>query len=324
MKQVRDELGDDAVIVSTHGGRKGEKVRITAAIEPPDLASAAYPPASERAGRRFAVLEEALAGHGVPKILRRRLLYPLADLKVEDPVMALGCALDSRFRFAPLADEDARRPLILIGPPGVGKTVSLAKLAAQRILDGQPVTVLTTDTIRAGAIEQIKAYTRALGLNVQVCEDAAALGDAVANLSPNHLALIDSPGANSFHREEMRHIGGLIEAARAQAVLVLAAGGDAAEAGEIGTAFAALGATRLLATRLDTSRRLGGLLTAANTGDLRFCGVGYGPEIASGIYSLNPVSLARMLLPKTVTESVSLGKESHASVRPRSLARAAS
>jgi flagellar biosynthesis protein FlhF len=316
MKQVRDELGDDAVIVSTRGGQNGKKVRITAAIEPPDPASTASPPATERAGRRFATLEEALAGHGVPESLRRRLLYPLADLEVEDPVMALGCALDSRFAFIPLADENAGRPLILVGPPGVGKTVSLAKLAAQRLLDGQPVSVFTTDTMRAGAIEQIETYARALRLEVQVCEDAAALGDAVASLPPDRFVLIDSPGANPFHVEEMRRIGRLVEVARAQAILVLAAGGDAVEAAEIGTAFSALGATRLLATRLDTSRRLGSLLTAADAGGLRFCGVGCGPEIASGIRALNPVSLARMLLPK----SASLGKESRTDARTHSLA----
>jgi len=60
-------------------------------------------------------------------------------------------------------------------------------------------------------------------------------------------------------------------------------------------AYAALGPTRLLVTRLDTARRLGGMLSAARAANLRLCDVGIGPHLADGLAPLNPLALARLL-----------------------------
>ena len=60
-------------------------------------------------------------------------------------------------------------------------------------------------------------------------------------------------------------------------------------------AFAEIGATRLLVTRLDTARRLGGMLAAASAANLRLCDVGIGPHLADGLSPLNPLALARLL-----------------------------
>ena len=63
--------------------------------------------------------------------------------------------------------------------------------------------------------------------------------------------------------------------------------------------FADLGATRLLVTRLDMARRLGGILAAADAARLSFSDVSITPNIAEGITPINPVSLARLIMPHT-------------------------
>jgi len=78
---------------------------------------------------------------------------------------------------------------------------------------------------------------------------------------------------------------------------VLAAGGDASEAADLGEAFGASGATRLLATRLDMTRRLGAILAAADAGQLMFSEVSLNPHVATGLCAVNPVSMARLILP---------------------------
>lgn len=62
-------------------------------------------------------------------------------------------------------------------------------------------------------------------------------------------------------------------------------------------AFAAAGATRLLATRLDLTRRLGGVLAAAEAGDLMFCDVSVNPHVANGLFPVSPEALAQLILP---------------------------
>ena len=78
---------------------------------------------------------------------------------------------------------------------------------------------------------------------------------------------------------------------------MLAAGGDASEAADIGEAFGTSGATRLLATRLDMTRRLGAILAAADAGQLMFSEVSLNPHVATGLCAVNPVSMARLILP---------------------------
>jgi flagellar biosynthesis protein FlhF len=111
------------------------------------------------------------------------------------------------------------------------------------------------------------------------------------------LVFIDSPGLNPFSHHDMDYLKGLISAADVEPILVIAAGGDAAEAGDIGEAFSAAGATRLLATRLDMTRRLGAILSAADGGQLMFSEVSLNPHVATGLCAVNPVSMARLILP---------------------------
>ena len=66
---------------------------------------------------------------------------------------------------------------------------------------------------------------------------------------------------------------------------------------DIGEAFSASGATRILATRLDMTRRLGAILAAADAGQLMFSEVSLNPHVATGLCAINPVSMARMILP---------------------------
>ncbi len=72
---------------------------------------------------------------------------------------------------------------------------------------------------------------------------------------------------------------------------------DPMEAADIAVRFNVLGPQRLLATRLDLSRRLGGALAAAEVAALSFCEVSISPHVADGLTPINPVSLARLLLP---------------------------
>jgi flagellar biosynthesis protein FlhF len=309
IRLVRGELGENAIIVSSQRGEGGNGIRVTAAVEGDEPTT---PPPVDQPQDAIEAISDALHRHGCPAALSERLLHaaaPLAEkllraasaLSVDAPVMTMAAALDALFEFDPLPERGPQRPVMLIGPPGSGKTVTVAKLAARAVLTNRAVNVITTDTMRAGGIGQLQAFTRILDIDLQTALDPDSLGDALTAcnvVNSDALTLIDTAGANPFDSHEMEELIKLVKQAGGDTMLVLPAGYDCEEAADIALAFGAAGATRLLVTRLDAARRLGSVLVAADTAKLKFSDLSVTPHVADGLNPVNPVSLARLLIPE--------------------------
>jgi flagellar biosynthesis protein FlhF len=325
MDLVRRELGDDAIIVATQPAHGGRGVRITAALDDDardrDGLSAASldaadaldargqasggrdaqpaPDADRGSGQAtdFGVeIERAFAFHGIAGGLCQRLVASARRFAGEGAAIALGAAIDEAFAFQPINERLQRRPLVLVGPPGVGKTIACAKLLTRALGCGRKALAITTDVRRAGGIEQLQAFTRILGLELITADGGNALAAAV-RAAAGTLVIVDTAGTSPLSDGELRALAALLAAIDAEPVLVLAAGGDVAEQAETAVAFAPLAVRRLFATRLDVARRLGGLLAAADAAGLAFCDVSISPDVADGLAAINPVALARLLLP---------------------------
>jgi flagellar biosynthesis protein FlhF len=275
MACVRAELGPDALILATR--RVADGVEVTAALEPePPPAIAPVAPDPER--------ERLLAYHDIPAALHP-LLQP----------GPLDKALAATLGFAPLPLGPGSRPVLFTGPPGAGKTLTVARLATRLVLAGAPPLVITADGQRAGAVEQLAAFTRLLGIELVVANHPVTLGRALARRQPGAPVLVDAPGTGAFDPAQRAEIAALAATAEAIVALVLPAGAHPAEATETGAAFAEIGATLLVATRLDQARRLGGLLAAAHAGRLALAEAGIGPGAADGLTPLTPALLAERL-----------------------------
>jgi flagellar biosynthesis protein FlhF len=185
---------------------------------------------------------------------------------------------------------------MLVGMPGAGKTMVAAKIAARGAFTGQKVGVITTDTQRAGGVEQLAAFTRLLKLDLVETEDRATLADGLLTQTGCCQVVIDTAGVNPFSADDVAGLSALLQAGEIEPVLVLPAGGDPQEAGEIGRIFADIGVQRLIVTRLEMTRRLGGLLSAAHTGGLAFADASLTSKVADGLTPVNPVALARILI----------------------------
>ena len=298
MDLVRQEMGEDAIIVATRRGSKGEGVRVTAATESIPSIDIDLE-AVGKVGRlgSLETLHQALLYHATPKLLLERLLEAAAAVRADDPITATAGALEVCFAFSPLPESGDGTPIMLIGTPGTGKTVTVAKLAARAILAKKTVDMVSTDTQRAGGIEQLAAFARILGIELKTADTPEAMHRAIESCTAGSLFYIDTAGTNPFSDAEMDNLSSLIGAAKAEPVLVLAAGGDALESADIAASFAAIGATRMLITRLDMTRRLGSVLAAADAGGFEFCDVSVTPHVADGLSPINPVSLARLIIP---------------------------
>ncbi len=296
MRQVREALGPDAVILSTQPAETGTGVRLTAALEDTPLEDFDL---ADGGGALQSVddITDALAYHRFPTGLLDRLLGAAANLASSDPVLALAGALDSEFAFAPLPAAKPPRPLMLVGPPGAGKSATVAKLCAHARLKGGTPQLITMDSEKAGGLAQAASFAQALGLDLEQAADSQDLAARVDKDASSRLIVIDTAGVNPFNDKDMRRLAQAAEASGAGLVVVLPAGGDAMESAEMAIAFAAIGADRLIGTRFDIARRLGGILSATQAGNLALMAVSTSPTIGDVLLPINPVSLARLLLP---------------------------
>ncbi|HZB92182.1 MAG TPA: AAA family ATPase [Stellaceae bacterium] len=294
MALVRARLGPDAVIVSTEEGEDGA-MRLTAAVDHPErLAPGIEPDVID-------ILNEALSAHGLAPLLIEKILCAALPFETDEPLLALASAFATFFSFAPL-DGEVRRPLLMAGPPGAGKTVSIAKLATRAVMAGKRVRLVTADTVRAGGIEQLEAFARVLQLPLHRADSAQRLAALGAAAEAGELLLIDAPGVNPYSAGDRRELSQLIAASGAEPVLVLPAGGDAVDTVELARIFRDLGCSRMIVTRLDMVQRLGSVIACAETLRLGFAEAGTSPEIAKGLTVFNPVVLARLILPKPVQQ----------------------
>lgn len=300
MALVRAELGDDAIIVSTQRAAGGKGVRITAALEEQDAEDAiAEMLAGGNEDSCTETVRDSFEQHGLPQRLLERLLNAARTSGLSDPTLACASALEAGFAFAPLPDHGAPRPFMMVGPPGVGKSIAVAKLAARSVLKQRHVGVITADGMRAGAVEQLAAFTRILQIDLVTARGPETLQRAVDDaMDQFDVVFIDSPGINPFKQRDLEFLQTLTEAADVEPILVMAAGGDAIEAAEIGEAFGSIGATRLFATRLDMTRRMGAVLAAADAAQLMFCDVSVSPHVAQGLCPVSPIALARLIVPQ--------------------------
>jgi len=277
MAQLRAELGPDALILGTR--RVAGGVEITAALEPDEPPPPPPPPPPDPARL------DALHFHAVPAALQASLQSGPLDT-------ALAAAL----AFADLPVTPDNPPLLFCGPPGAGKTLTVARLATRLVLAGATPLVITADGKRAGATEQLAAFTKLLGINLIVACHPVTLGRALVRCGKAAPVLIDTAGSDPFDPAQADELAALSATASAALVLVLPGGMDPAEAADLAGAYAAAGASTLVATRLDLTRRLGSILAAASAGRLALTEAGIGPGAADGLVPLTPAFLAERLM----------------------------
>jgi flagellar biosynthesis protein FlhF len=240
-------------------------------------------------------ISDALDFHRVPASVSASLLSTAQAWDFDDPVPAMTEVLRARFIFQPLDPLRAQRPILLIGPPGAGKTIGAAKLAMATLIGGGRPGLICADTGRAGGPEQLQAFAAALRLDMVRAGSVPDLRDALLAHGAARPVIIDGPALNPLEAQEVRIIRELAAAADAEPLLLLPAGLDAAEAEDLAATCRELGTDRFIATRLDASRRLGALLSAAAAG-LAFAAFGASRKVADGFRPADPAGLARALI----------------------------
>ncbi|HUY89840.1 MAG TPA: flagellar biosynthesis protein FlhF [Pirellulales bacterium] len=155
-----------------------------------------------------------------------------------------------------------RRLVALVGPTGVGKTTTIAKLAANfRLRDKRRVGLITVDTYRIAAVEQLRTYADIIDLPMRVVATPHEMREAVDAMSDLDLVLLDTAGRSPQDEVKLRELKLFLSEAEADEVhLVLSSTASTATLLRTAERFAALGTTALVLTKLDEAGALGSLL----------------------------------------------------------------
>jgi flagellar biosynthesis protein FlhF len=178
--------------------------------------------------------------------------------------IVLTAEIEKLLRVEPVLGKPGagQRIVALVGPPGAGKTTALVKLAAEFGLAARkPALILTLDTYRVAAVEQLRSYAAILGVAFQVLETPATLALLLEEQRSKDLILIDTPG---FGRNEMNEAADMAKFLSTHPAidthLVLPASLKAADMKRIGEQYEVFKPAKLLFTRLDETDSFGAIL----------------------------------------------------------------
>ena len=298
LSTIRTEMGPDAIIISSLN--EGNTIRVTAACEKghEKMASAVPTPSKGDALATKNLFCHLLTYHGVPAALSESMIAELCTLA--PAVLEAGIEAVLR-QLLPITEFDFKtakslpKHLMVAGPVGAGKTVSLAKLASELCLLDKKVMIVSSDYIKAGAKEQIQLYADAIKVPLKLVNSPTALEETLRTLPEDYTVLIDTPGTNPLNASDTHHLTEFILAAKQAPLFVLPAGGDLIEMQETALAFKDLGCTKMVMTRIDATKRFGGLLSILFKERLELFALSLGPEIGNRLRAASSKNIAEIL-----------------------------
>lgn len=194
--------------------------------------------------------------------------------------------------------KGASRLVALVGATGVGKTTSLAKLAARYALkQGAKVALITADTYRVAATDQLLKYANIIGVPMRVIHDAREMADARRAFAGYDLVFMDTAGGSQFNTKQIQELKLLLTAAQPDAVsLVLSATTQVEDLRSIAANFGCLKPNSILFTKLDETRRFGGLLTLLSELNLPLGYLSIGQNVPDDLVLAHPGMMANLVL----------------------------
>lgn len=219
--------------------------------------------------------------------LRQMLMRALAGVN-QGAGLALG---EERTLF------DAGGVFALIGPTGVGKTTSIAKIAAHHVLRHGPrsLALITADVYRIGAQEQLRAFGRMLGVPVQVAQDREVLQRLLKEHEGCRLVLIDTAGIGQ-RDDRVGQLTSALEVSQVRRVLVMNAAAQPGSLEEVLGAFGARDTAGVLLSKVDEAVGLGACLDALVRHRLPLLGYADGQRVPEDYHAVNFGRLVEMAL----------------------------
>ncbi len=247
-------------------------------------------------------LLQRLAGMSISRKLSVKIANRFANHT--DAEMVFSQAQELLAKVLPVADDDLLQYggiAALVGPTGVGKTTTIAKLAAKFILKHGPrqVALITTDNYRIGAHEQLNTYGRILDVPVRVASSAAELHHLINGFADKRLILIDTAGMSQRDMKLVEQINTLQQSGQAiKTYLVMSAATEYKAMNEIIKSFQVFEPQASILTKLDEAATVGSAISSIIEHNLPLSFIADGQQVPEDMH--NPC--ARTLVAQCVAE----------------------
>ncbi|WP_255992187.1 flagellar biosynthesis protein FlhF [Chitinolyticbacter albus] len=242
------------------------EIRLLRGLLESQIAGMAWGELSKHAPEKLEALRQLLAAGFCPALSRQLIDKMPGGMTLDAGMRWVKAALAHNLASVHSGDDLIAQGGIvaLIGPTGVGKTTTVAKLAARCALTHGPesVALLTTDSYRIGAQDQLRIYGRIIGVPVHDVKDDTDLELTLADLADRHLVLIDTIGMGQRDQRIAEQLK-LFGADAVQTVLLLAANAAPATLDDVARRYKNEHLAGCILTKLDEAMSLGGCLDVA-------------------------------------------------------------
>lgn len=301
------EMGEDAVILSEREVDGGVEVRAAT-----DKLGGGMVPAEPFAFSRMADsprarmidnplrqrARDALIWHGAPNRFAERVAEAGAQTAASAtaPEAVIAAGLETVIEFRPVAAA-IENDVVLVGPPGHGRTAAAAKLTRRAAVANHVVMPIAADMDGTAGGAQLSAYLARETDQVRAVETPDELFSTLRALrSEGERCVIDLPSINPFDADDMASLRDLVSAIKAEPILVLSAEGHPEDQADAASAFARAGVKRAILSKLDIARRRGGAVAAISSAGLALSHLSASPFIGGGLVPAGSERLASLLL----------------------------
>jgi len=315
LRLVREDLGPDASVLHTRdvtaglarwlGGAKQIEVTASAEVQVPSrlqaparVTEAEAIPAADADNYRSKFRADLLQGKRPSTRLDE--LWPDEAKDAEEDSANRQRRLEREICVSgPIRVGGAGTKVVaFVGPTGVGKTTSIAKLAAHYALQKKcRVGLITVDTYRIAAVEQLRTYAQIMDLPLEVVASPHEMREAVQRLGDKDLIFLDTAGRSPRDEVRVAELRLLLsEAGASDIVLVLSAAAGMESCQVAAATFARIGANSLLLTKIDEATSLFGLTPLLCNPHLPLSYVTDGQNVPDDIFPATPRDLAQRIL----------------------------
>jgi len=203
---------------------------------------------------------------GVESEVAQELLRRVPRLPHNAAVDALRRTLTARIPIGGALPRESRhrQVAVLVGPTGVGKTTTIAKLAAIHALDyGRKVALLSLDTYRIGAIQQLRTYAELMNLPLHIATDADEVQEGLKQFASYDLVLVDTIGRGQRDEEHLQQMRQALLPVKGIVYLTLSATADSATLLDAAQRFSVFEPDAVILTKLDEAARVGNCINLA-------------------------------------------------------------